>query len=103
MKLHKRGPQHLMAEIFLVPKPQTWGLIWKLFCLFASLLASINKFFLDFPSGGAKPNLADLAVYGVLRPIRYLKAGKDMVDNTKIGEWYQRMEIAVGESSRIAA
>ncbi|CAL9752228.1 unnamed protein product [Musa acuminata subsp. burmannicoides] len=53
--------------------------------------------------GGAKPNLADLAVYGVLRPIRYLKAGKDMVDNTKIGEWYQRMEIAVGESSRIAA
>ncbi|RZS22022.1 hypothetical protein BHM03_00054757 [Ensete ventricosum] len=52
---------------------------------------------------GSKPNLADLAVFGVLRPIRHLKAGKDMVENTKIGEWYQRMEIAVGESSRIAA
>ncbi|WOL07282.1 hypothetical protein Cni_G16022 [Canna indica] len=53
--------------------------------------------------GGSKPNLADLAVFGVLRPIRYLKAGKDMVENTKIGEWYQKMEMAVGESARIAA
>ncbi|KAG1354158.1 prostaglandin E synthase 2 [Cocos nucifera] len=47
--------------------------------------------------GGSKPNLADLAVFGVLRPIRYLKAGRDMVENTQIGEWYQRMETAVGE------
>uniref|UniRef100_A0A7N0U3W8 Prostaglandin E synthase 2 n=1 Tax=Kalanchoe fedtschenkoi TaxID=63787 RepID=A0A7N0U3W8_KALFE len=46
--------------------------------------------------GGAKPNLADLAVYGVLRPIRYLKSGKDMVENTKIADWYTRMESAVG-------
>ncbi|PUZ56144.1 hypothetical protein GQ55_5G272200 [Panicum hallii var. hallii] len=51
--------------------------------------------------GGSKPNLADLAVFGVLRPIRYLRAGKDMVENTQIGEWYQRMENAVGEPSRI--
>lgn len=54
-------------------------------------------------SGGLKPNLADLAVFGVLRPIRYLKSGKDMVENTRIGDWYSRMEIAVGESSRIKA
>ncbi|XP_010920100.1 uncharacterized protein [Elaeis guineensis] len=47
--------------------------------------------------GGSQPNLADLAVFGVLRPIRYLKAGRDMVENTQIGEWYQRMETAVGE------
>ncbi|KAL4576644.1 hypothetical protein LXL04_012741 [Taraxacum kok-saghyz] len=53
--------------------------------------------------GGLKPNLADLAVFGVLRPIRYLKAGRDMVENTRIGEWYLRMEVAVGESSRIKA
>ncbi|XP_020085502.1 prostaglandin E synthase 2 isoform X2 [Ananas comosus] len=53
--------------------------------------------------GGSKPNLADLAVFGVLRPIRYLQAGRDMVDNTHIGEWYQRMENAVGEPSRIMA
>lgn len=53
--------------------------------------------------GGSKPNLADLAVFGVLRPIRYLTAGKDMVENTRISEWYTRMESAVGESSRINA
>ncbi|KAG6587689.1 Prostaglandin E synthase 2, partial [Cucurbita argyrosperma subsp. sororia] len=36
--------------------------------------------------GGSKPNLADLAVFGVLRrPIRYLRSGKDMVENTRIG------------------
>ncbi|KAK1261438.1 hypothetical protein QJS04_geneDACA001240 [Acorus gramineus] len=53
--------------------------------------------------GGSEPNLADLAVFGVLRPIRYLKSGRDMVENTRIGEWYQRMESAVGESARISA
>lgn len=53
--------------------------------------------------GGSRPNLADLAVFGVLRPIRYLRAGKDMVENTGIGEWYQRMETVVGETSRIQA
>ncbi|GER38792.1 glutathione S-transferase family protein [Striga asiatica] len=51
--------------------------------------------------GGTKPNLADLAVYGVLRPIRYLKSGRDMVENTHIGNWYSRMENAVGISSKI--
>jgi microsomal prostaglandin-E synthase 2 len=54
-----------------------------------------------FYAGGSKPNLADLAVFGVLRPIRHLRAGKDMVQNTKIGEWYDRMETAVGDASRI--
>lgn len=54
-------------------------------------------------SGGSKPNLADLAAFGVLRPIRYLKSGRDMVENTRIGEWYTRMENAVGESSSIKA
>ncbi|KAK2989264.1 hypothetical protein RJ640_028775 [Escallonia rubra] len=53
--------------------------------------------------GGTKPNLADLAVFGVLRPIRYLRSGKDMVEHTRIGEWYERMETVVGESSRIKA
>ncbi|KAL8059258.1 hypothetical protein ABFX02_03G073500 [Erythranthe guttata] len=53
--------------------------------------------------GGTKPNLADLAVYGVLRPIRYLKSGRDMVEQTRIGDWYARMEAAAGPSSRIQA
>ena len=52
--------------------------------------------------GGSKLNLADLAVFGVLRrPIRYLRSGKDMVENTRIGEWYTRMESTIGDSSRI--
>ncbi|XP_050363229.1 uncharacterized protein LOC126782107 [Argentina anserina] len=53
--------------------------------------------------GGPTPNLADLAVFGVLRPIRHLKSGKEMVENTRIGEWYSRMESAVGKSARINA
>ncbi|XP_028796283.1 prostaglandin E synthase 2-like [Neltuma alba] len=53
--------------------------------------------------GGSKPNLADLAVFGVLRPIRYLRSGKDMVEHTRIGGWYTRMENNVGQSSRMKA
>ncbi|KNA11200.1 hypothetical protein SOVF_137320 [Spinacia oleracea] len=53
--------------------------------------------------GGSKPNLADLAVFGVLRPIRHLQSGRDMVEHTRIGDWYSRMEKAVGESCRVTA
>ncbi|KAI3960603.1 hypothetical protein MKX01_003777 [Papaver californicum] len=52
---------------------------------------------------GPKPNLADLAVFGVLRPIRYLRSGKDMVEHTHIGDWYSRMKGVVGDSCRIKA
>ncbi|KAE8659848.1 Prostaglandin E synthase 2 [Hibiscus syriacus] len=51
--------------------------------------------------GCSKPNLADLAVFGVLRPIRYLTSVKDMVEHTRIDEWYSRMENAVEEPARI--
>ncbi|KAK4803902.1 hypothetical protein SAY86_003719 [Trapa natans] len=40
-----------------------------------------------------KPNLADLAVFGVLRPIRNLESGNDMVENTPIGEWRKQLVI----------
>ncbi|GMH03286.1 hypothetical protein Nepgr_005125 [Nepenthes gracilis] len=53
--------------------------------------------------GGLKPNLADIAVFGALRPIRHLQSGKDMVEHTRIGKWYSRMEKTVGDSSRIKA
>ncbi|CAI5971526.1 unnamed protein product [Closterium sp. NIES-65] len=53
--------------------------------------------------GGKTPNLADLAVFGVLRPIRHLTAGRDMVANSSIGPWYERMEQHVGASARITA
>ncbi|XP_060697125.1 prostaglandin E synthase 2 [Hemiscyllium ocellatum] len=42
--------------------------------------------------GGELPNLADLAVYGVLRVMEGLKAFDDMMANTKVKTWYKRME-----------
>ncbi|KAJ1387620.1 Thioredoxin-like superfamily [Sesbania bispinosa] len=52
--------------------------------------------------GGLDPNLADLAVFGVLRPIRHLKSGRDMVEHTRIGKWFSEMEQAVGQSSMVS-
>ncbi|XP_060927580.1 prostaglandin E synthase 2, partial [Limanda limanda] len=44
--------------------------------------------------GGDHPNLADLAVYGVLRVMEGLQAFDDMMENTKVKIWYRRMERA---------
>ncbi|RVE68709.1 hypothetical protein OJAV_G00094350 [Oryzias javanicus] len=44
--------------------------------------------------GGNQPNLADLAVFGVLRVMEGLQAFQDMMDNTKVKNWYRRMERA---------
>lgn len=44
--------------------------------------------------GGDKPNLADLAVFGVLRVMEGLQAFDDMMENTKVKHWYNRMEKA---------
>ncbi|GAU24970.1 hypothetical protein TSUD_312050 [Trifolium subterraneum] len=52
--------------------------------------------------GDLEPNLADLAVFGVLRPIRHLKSGLDMVEHTRIGKWFSEMEHAVGQTSRMS-
>ncbi|XP_075230030.1 prostaglandin E synthase Su(P) [Lycorma delicatula] len=42
--------------------------------------------------GGSSPNLADLAVYGVLNSIEGCRAFQDLLDNTKIGTWYFSMK-----------
>ncbi|XP_062854789.1 prostaglandin E synthase 2 [Trichomycterus rosablanca] len=42
--------------------------------------------------GGERPNLADLAVFGVLRVMEGLEAFDDMMENTKVKNWYRRME-----------
>ncbi|XP_072538146.1 prostaglandin E synthase 2 isoform X2 [Salminus brasiliensis] len=42
--------------------------------------------------GGESPNLADLAVFGVLRVMEGLQAFNDMMENTKVKHWYGRME-----------
>ncbi|GAB2296190.1 hypothetical protein Dimus_030318, partial [Dionaea muscipula] len=66
-----------------------------------SVKRRLLEFLSPLVSGGPKPNLADLAVFGFLRPICRLRSGKDMVNHTRIGEWYARKEKAVGETSRI--
>ncbi|KAK9816538.1 hypothetical protein WJX72_001704 [[Myrmecia] bisecta] len=53
--------------------------------------------------GGDKPNLADLAVFGVIRSIACTDAFMDLMHKTRIGGWYERMMSAVGESSRLSA
>ncbi|XP_032371483.1 prostaglandin E synthase 2 [Etheostoma spectabile] len=44
--------------------------------------------------GGDQPNLADLAVFGVLRVMDGLQAFDDMMANTRVKHWYRRMERA---------
>lgn len=45
--------------------------------------------------GGQMPNLADLAVYGVLCSIEGCDAFKDVLNNSKINNWYFSMKDAV--------
>lgn len=45
--------------------------------------------------GGTDPNLADLAVYGVLCSIEGCLAFKDLLQHTNIGTWYHKMKEAV--------
>uniref|UniRef100_A0A671XDR4 Prostaglandin E synthase 2 n=1 Tax=Sparus aurata TaxID=8175 RepID=A0A671XDR4_SPAAU len=44
--------------------------------------------------GGDQPNLADLAVYGVLRVMEGLQSFDDMMANSKVKNWYRRVERA---------
>ncbi|XP_017756476.1 PREDICTED: prostaglandin E synthase 2 [Eufriesea mexicana] len=41
--------------------------------------------------GGEKPNLSDLAVYGILKSIEGCNAFEDALDNTKLSTWYYAM------------
>lgn len=41
--------------------------------------------------GGSEPNLADLNVYGILTAIQGCEAFDDLMKNTKIGPWFERM------------
>ncbi|CAF1362632.1 unnamed protein product [Adineta steineri] len=50
-----------------------------------------NKNFL----GGSQPNLADLNVYGILTAIQGCEAFQDLMSNTKIQPWFERMKHSV--------
>jgi len=45
--------------------------------------------------GGNKPNLADISIFGVIKAVRGMDTWKDMMDNTKVLPWYERMEASL--------
>lgn len=51
--------------------------------------------------GGENPNLADLAVFGVIRAISGMDTFTDIMLHTKLQPWYAKMSSVVGESSRL--
>ncbi|WIA12733.1 hypothetical protein OEZ85_006371 [Tetradesmus obliquus] len=51
--------------------------------------------------GGQQPNLADLAVFGVLQAIRGTDTYNDVVMHSEIGPWLSRMVQVVGESCEV--
>jgi microsomal prostaglandin-E synthase 2 len=70
-----------------------------------ALYADANKFIAAVGSqsfmGGAKPNLADLAMLGVLSAIRGTDTYNDLVLNSSIGQWLSRMAQTVGDSAEV--
>ena len=52
--------------------------------------------------GGNKPNLADLAVFGVVKSVTGTDAFMDLMHKTNIGKWYERMMGEVPTSSRVS-
>lgn len=49
--------------------------------------------------GGAVPSTADVSVFGVLRSVHDYDVFSDMLRNTSLAGWYDRMAAAVGEPS----
>jgi len=47
--------------------------------------------------GGQQADLSDLAVYGVLSAIEGCDAFQDLLENTKVGPWFQRMKEACAQ------
>lgn len=50
--------------------------------------------------GGSAPNVADLAVFGVLRAVKTFDTFTDAIENTDVGPWYKRMQKEVGVACR---
>lgn len=52
--------------------------------------------------GGDEPNLADLAVFGVVKSVTGTDTFMDLMHNTGISKWYEHMMGEVGSSTRIS-
>ena len=71
----------------------------------AELYAECDKFVKEAVGprkfcGGDEPNNADLAVFGVLRAVKTFETFNDVMENTSIRPWYERMKAVVGPSTR---
>ena len=55
----------------------------------------MESFVCYYISGGSQPNLADLNVYGILTAIQGCEAFQDLMNNTKIQPWFERMKKVV--------
>lgn len=51
--------------------------------------------------GGARPNLADLSMFGVIRSVTGTDTFMDLMHKTSISSWYERMMSVVGPSARL--
>jgi microsomal prostaglandin-E synthase 2 len=51
--------------------------------------------------GGAAPNRADLAVFGILRAVPTTQTFEMVMTESRIMPWYQRMVEIVGESTAL--
>ncbi|GAX78327.1 hypothetical protein CEUSTIGMA_g5769.t1 [Chlamydomonas eustigma] len=52
--------------------------------------------------GGSTPNMADLAVYGVLKAVEKTPTFLDAMHHSRIEPWYIRMTEVIGPSSRVS-
>lgn len=53
--------------------------------------------------GGNEPNMADLAVFGVVKSVTGTDTFMDLMHKTSISKWYEHMMGEVGSSSRVSA
>jgi hypothetical protein len=52
--------------------------------------------------GGVAPNMADLAVYGVLKAVEKTPTFVDAMQHSRIQPWYNRMTEVIGPASRVS-
>jgi len=51
--------------------------------------------------GGSEPNAADIAVFGITRPVEDLEAGKILNDNPAFSEWRNRVKEKVSKTAGV--
>jgi microsomal prostaglandin-E synthase 2 len=92
------------AIMYIVAKraKKKYGIDDERAALYAALNAFVDAVGKERPFlGGAQPNTADLSVFGVLRAMEGLKTYDDLMQQSSIAPWFERMRAAVGPSTRV--